>query len=495
MIFEQVAKVNSQAQFKNDYKLWPTEQIKEYIPLTFLCCKDQITEKQRDELAMLMQTDKLLTSDYPSSIINYGRVTEDIAEALASVEQNDNSKIILINGAPGIGKSTLLNEIALQWSNKKILLNFKVLLSVSLCNPALCQLKSIKELFEHCCGNDSASIQDIDHCVKYFQQNDGKDLLFTFDGYDELHENLHKDGLICHILNRLELPQCGVIVSSRPHASINFVCETIDILGVSKKHRKGFFKKALSNESQTVSVELLKYLECHSFIYSLCYMPFNIDALVYFAKKLPHSPYHLYENLICLTVSKHIAKHGHEINDGGKITNLREPGKSTVQQLAKLSLNAFSENQYIFKLEDIKQYCPNITSIPGAINGFGLLQAEKHFTGTGMTLTFYFMNYSMQEFLAAYSLTLLSQSDELSFIANKFYDNQFCNVFSIYISLTLGQRPAFKDFFKEHIGRLVRKLSADSKIRNALYKTLHDDCFEDWPLHIKGTVSNQPYHT
>ena len=58
-------------------------------------------------------------------------------------------------------------------------------------------------------------------CSDYFVQNDGKDLAFLFDGFDEYPEKLRENSLIADILKRKALPYCALVVSSRPHATVH----------------------------------------------------------------------------------------------------------------------------------------------------------------------------------------------------------------------------------------------------------------------------------
>ena len=114
--------------------------------------------------------------------------------------------------------------------------------------------------------------------------------------------------------------------------------------------------------------------------------------------------------------------------------------------MSKLSLEALNDDKLIFTLDEIKAACPDITAIPGDIKGFGLLQAVEHFGLTGTTTTFNFLHFSIQEYLAAYHITNLSADEELRIIKEKFWSKLHFNMFSIYISLTKGQRPSFKHF-------------------------------------------------
>ena len=100
----------------------------------------------------------------------------------------------------------------------------------------------------------------------------------------------------------------------------------------------------------------------------------------------------------------------------------------------------------IFTFEEIKEACPDITAIPGAINGCGLLQAVEHFGFTGTTTTINFLHISIQEYLAAHHIANLPADEELKIIEEKFWNDIHFNMFSIYVSLTKGQRPSFKHF-------------------------------------------------
>ena len=98
--------------------------------------------------------------------------------------------------------------------------------------------------------------------------------------------------------------------------------------------------------------------------------------------------------------------HGHHLQ--GNITKLTdrdlpEPYNKIIQQLSKLSLEALNDDKLIFTFEKITEACADITAIPGAINGCGLLQAVEHFAigFIGTTTTINFLHFSIQEYLAA----------------------------------------------------------------------------------------------
>ena len=114
-----------------------------------------------------------------------------------------------------------------------------------------------------------------------------------------------------------------------------------------------------------------------------------------------------------------------------------------------MSLEALNSNKLIFTLDDITAACPGIAAIPGAINGFGLLQAVQHFGLYAKTMTLHFIHFTIQEFLAAHYISHLPPNEELKIIEANFWNDVYFNAFSIYISLTKGQRSSFKQFLSD----------------------------------------------
>ena len=72
-------------------------------------------------------------------------------------------------------------------------------------------------------------------------------------------------------------------------------------------------------------------------------------------------------------------------------------------------------------------------------------------TLTGKTMTFNFLHFTIQEFLAAHYVTSLSPGLELKILKEKFWDDIYFNMFAIYVALTKGQQPSFKQFLKPSI--------------------------------------------
>ena len=495
-----VKAVYKRTRFSVTKDTWPPEQPKEYTPLLLMHGEDDYNIKHVTMVTKALHSSAITdlvsaTSSKPiakgprlhrhdnlGEALKANKTTTEVSEILAPLEVSDNPPTILIEGAPGIGKTILLKHIAYCWAEQGMLQKFEMVLLVYLRDPTVHKMSSLEQLFHYYCepfGSDAAKAAAT--CREYFLGNNGKTLTVLIDGYDELPEELRDNSLVAKILNRQVLPDCGLVVSSRPHASVLLRKPgtlRVDILGFTEEQRKHYIEHSLTDQSQIK--QLTTYLDHHNIISSLCYVPFNIALLLFLYKlgvTLPNNATQLYNTFICLTIRRNLSKYGittkQPITD---INHLPQPYGNFIQQLSKLSLQALNNNQLIFSLDQIKHYCPQVESIPGALNAFGLLQAIEHVSIFQTTTTFNFLHLSVQEFLAANHLTTLTPDEELSILEEYFWSDIHSNMFTIYITLTKGQRSSFRKFLSAGDDTIA----IHSKFLDDKLKCLHlYRCFND----------------
>jgi len=456
ILSDRVRQLNIQTRFSVDEDAWPPNQPQDFTPLLLVHHEHHkhTLNPAALPLARSINLGKLhhmhyLHNSHQSQGESLDKTTKQLVDILAPLQENDNAQFILVEGLPGIGKSSLLQEIAYNWATGKILQMFKIVLLVQLRSPAVQQASLVADLFKLVCKRESKATEIATACSEYLFNNNGKDVVFLFDGYDEFPDDLQKDSLVVDILKRQVLPHCGLVVSSRPHASLRLRQQAtirVNILGFAEQERKLYIEQSLKGQPHAVK-ELTEYLEDNLTINGLCFIPFNMVILIYLYEQgipLPSNSAQLYNYFIFLTICRHLAKSGHPLeNIIPDLVNLPEPCKTIIQQLSKLALEGINNNKLIFTLAEMRTACP---SIEGVINGFGLLQAVQHFGLTGKTTTFNFVHFSIQEFLSAYHITQLPPDEELRVLETKFWSDIHLNTFTMYISLTKGQRPAFKQF-------------------------------------------------
>ena len=423
--------------------IWPPDQPSEFTPLVLLredeqsitpvttitkalhggAISDVVSATSSEPIA---KYPRLHSHDKLGEALKASKATTDISEILAPLEVSDKAQTILIEGAPGIGKTFLLKHIAYSWAEQGMLQKYKIVLLVHLRDPTVQKMSTPEQLFRYFCkpfGSNAAKIAIT--CSEYFMENNGKSLILLLDGYDEMPEELRGNSLIADILNHQVLPDCSLVVSSRPHASLLLRKQAslrVDILGFSEEQQKHYIEHSLNDQSQIKQLNM--YLDQHNIISSICYLPFNILLLLFLYKQgfLPNNATELCSIFICLTIHRNLTKYDitakQVITD---INNLPEPYGKFIQQLSKFSLQALNKNQLIFTLDELKQFCPQVESIPGALNAFGLLQAIEHVSIFQTTTTFNFLHLSLQEFLAANYITTLTPDEELSILEEYFW--------------------------------------------------------------------------
>ena len=114
-----------------------------------------------------------------------GKITTDIAEIFKSVECNDNPYTLLIEGAPGIGKTVLSNEIVFQWAKGNMLKSEKLVFLIYPRDPKVRTLNNFKSFINYI--SYSQVSKDIE---QYICKKSGKGTCLVFDGYDEYPEEL-----------------------------------------------------------------------------------------------------------------------------------------------------------------------------------------------------------------------------------------------------------------------------------------------------------------
>ena len=186
---------------------WPPEQPKEFTPLVLLHHEDEHSMKSVTAITKALHTGAIsdvisaTTSEslaiQPSlhhhdkfgDTIKACKTTLDVSEILAPLKNSNKPQTVLIEGAPGIGKTILLKHIAFSWAEQRMLQKYELVLLVHLRDPTVQKMSSLKELFQYFCkhileGNEVAM------CIKQISYNQGKTLTFLLDGYDELPEEV-----------------------------------------------------------------------------------------------------------------------------------------------------------------------------------------------------------------------------------------------------------------------------------------------------------------
>ena len=246
---------------------WPPNQPKSIVSVALIHYKGKRTRQELFAIAQRHKDGSIAIDQMMSSSgqapaakkqrLDHSRVTKDIADIFTadlmgqtkgSTDLNKSPKHILIEGAPGIGKTVLAKEIAYRWAKKELLQSIELLLLIFLRDPRLREVKSIKDLVKLFTSTKIA--KDV---ADYIQECNGSGVAFVIDGFDEYPSSLQHSSFIVDIISGKTLLKAMVVVTSRPTATIclhDQVDRRIDILGFAKEEREQYIIQSLSNCSK-----------------------------------------------------------------------------------------------------------------------------------------------------------------------------------------------------------------------------------------------------
>ena len=427
---------------------------------------------------------------------HYPGVTKRIKDIFRSSQ-----KCILIEGAPGIGKTVLAEEIAYCWANGEILNDMKLFL-LFVRDPDLHYVNSINKLVYYL-SNHYLNDNEVMFIADELRWANGSNVVFVIDGYDECPCDKPLKGFIDKLCQSDILPQCMIVITSRPTASLllrQFTTQRIEILGLAKKEQEQYISETLKGSSE-MKMKLQEYLKQQPIINSLIYVPLHLAILLYLFKQdcLPETLTEMNELFIIHTIYRNLSKaQGALIYRVKKLTDLPEAVFNVIKQLSMLAFKGLLKNQLVFVEDEIKEVCPEVYNIPEAINGFGLLQTVQHYCkkgAAGTDMTFVFLHFTMQEFLAAFYMSALQSSEQSLWIKRTFWDSHFNFMWMMYVGI-VGVKS-------ECVTKLVQSFDVNCKY-NIQYKTkecLHlfqcyleakDVKFNEMP-NVLSTIFNDGY--
>ena len=416
---------------------WPPVQSKLVVDNTLIHYKDKRTER---ELLDVTKHRRGASSVDEITLLHPSRATKSVA----SIFESPNQKFILIEGAPGIGKTVLVKEIAYLWACGEILQGKKLYL-LFVRNPKLHDIDSINQQLISCISHDYLSESEIDVGVSELRKSRGQNIVFVIDGFDECPNSCRFKSFIDKLTEGEIFPKSMVVRSHASNLLRPLADQRIEILGFAKQEQEKYITESLKKFSDKEG-KLKKYLKLQPTINSIMHIPLHLAILLYLFKEdsMPETLTELNEQFVIHTIYRHLKKQLLPLPRMEKISNLPESILKVINQLSKLAWSGLkcNEQKIVFTYDEVRRKCPEINATP---NGFGLLQTVQHdpVKGVGSTYSFSFLHLSIQEFLAAYYLATLPNDVQLTMAFQK---NLSEYVWLMYVGIVGVKSASFKKF-------------------------------------------------
>ena len=336
-------------------------------------------------------------------------------------EKVDHGSLILLEGRPGSGKTTLMLEIVCK-CRKEIFEHAKVVILVHLRQLSQTGDIYLTQLLEASCNR---LFSEEVECIRSFIEREcGENVVFLFDGYDEYSYGMSEHNIVKKIVKRELFTKSVVVVSSRPAATIEFrqtASKYIEVVGFLKAQVYEYIECFFENMEEKAS-SLIQHLESHPNLLNICYLPLHCTMLVFLAQedsdsRLPNTETEFYRRFALAWMFRSNHKMGVYQSSLNSFDELNKKDKQQLDKVCCLAYHATLESKQVFTAQEVKDICGiEIPSQQDAQCGLEMLVIDRMFVLTGMKKTYSFFHLTMQEFLAALYLCTLKDQEKIYII-------------------------------------------------------------------------------
>ena len=380
------------------------------VPTTVWTSKFQVDLEQIYTRLSWVKQEQTLTGVSQNELSHY---TEIFTE-----KKNGGAKRILVQGETGIGKTTFIKKLLVDWSHleeakmdkeqKDTLRKYDLVVSINLKEVSKC--RTFKEVLSQSRVFPDDETSSIDDLLSYIGENQDK-VLLVFDGYDEYRtgsEAEEKYGSrsnspIFEVFHGNVLRDCTVLVTTRSSRADELQeCADIhaEITGFNWHDRKAFMLKFLG--SQTEVDGLLELLRKRN-LNDLARVPL---LNLFFCLLWKEEKENLKEGFkskteLFQTIMKHILQHSHKRHAPSNASQLKEADYNEIlTEIGKVALQGLLRGDLLFKVGQLSEKVRGEKSVI-----VGLVQVSESGPSVEPKEMVSFIHKSIQEYLAAWFVT------------------------------------------------------------------------------------------
>ena len=337
-------------------------------------------------------------------------------EEVGKPSHHHRQKLVLIEGATGVGKTTFSWEFCRKWGKGEILQDHSLLLLLPLRDNNLKEAKTLSDLFYH----PNSELQQA--VVQEVISNQGKGVAIWLEAWDELdHEPREKASVFLDLIHGRILPLATVFVTSRPWASEHLrenckdqITQHVELLTSAKDQIEHYISKAEAEaQPSSFAAKFTDYLSSNPVIRAAMYTPVTAKmAAEVFTWSLhtespaPTTMTELFTAFTLKTLVYHLSTHPLYHKQQLKVTTFSDLPTDVYKQFQDLCRMAYdgilNRQQLVF----------SAAHLPTGFAPLGLIQEVPQLYTEGRTSSYHFIHLTLQEYLAAVHISQLPAHEQ-----------------------------------------------------------------------------------
>ena len=404
-------------------------------------------------------------------------------------------KRIIISGAPGSGKTTLVRQLCKDLSSGSLPNDYSLVVLVEL-RELILILQDKEEARLHHFLTKFRRRVDISLVCSELEESHGRDMLLVLDGFDEMDTRMRRCQLLRDLLSTESnyLPECDIIVTSRPVTCPDLLGlmhplhRHVEILGFSEEQIASFVKNYLKPPSQPPSAQaktmqpppshllptqplpsqslegseaekLLSHLDQLPQVKGMCRTPMVLKIVCIVcqllgADSLPGTMTGIYEEFILRQLLENDPKGG----ETSSILCIASSDYPFFNELCRIAFECCTNQKLTISGRDIGDNHPPL--VRGSI--YGLLYADPviDLRAVRELVLYHFMHKTVQEALAACHVAVLPNPESHMEVWRKWFGvPEMAEVWKFYCGLT---KLRYADVFS--IVQLADEVSKGSRL-------------------------------
>ena len=413
---------------------WPPTPSKIFINLACIDWESVVSKEEADEYTRVMVEDgnvDVIMKEKKN--IDFDDIVRDLPPVTAS------EKVVLVEGAPGVGKSTFAWEFCRRWERGEIAQQYQLVLLLRLRDERISRAKSLRDLIYH---SSECVCQAV---VEELESTFGVNTLIILEGFDELPDSQRRESSVFLqlILGQLLL-HATIMITSRPWATgaifeqfMDRIFLHVEILGFTEENITNYVTsvftgegkktasaihplsvggpKVVSEEAKNID-DVMAYIGKYPQIKACMYIPLNAAIVVSIYREsmkckwvLPTTLTELYQALTRILLLRYLRGHAEYSHQKWSVKSFDDLPGEVYSQLLVISKIAYDG----ICREGGKEVQLIFPDIPDDLETLGLMQSVSQLFMDGQKTSHNFLHLTFQEFLAAFLISTMSPAKQL----------------------------------------------------------------------------------